>query len=94
MLKNWGDLNHRQIALLSHAMRHPGKIYTIEGHQTSHDTVYETARRDLLTLSRLELLEETKRGKLKTYRAPGDLHEKIQKSDSRKRAFDSSEKPI
>lgn len=29
-------LNHRQVALLTHALKHPGEAYKIEGHQRSH----------------------------------------------------------
>ncbi len=89
LLRNWAHFNHRQVALLSHAMRHPGRIYTIEGHQNSHGTVYETARRDLLGLAEAGLLEEKIRGRTKTYRTPKDLQERIQKHDSKRKLLDS-----
>jgi Fic family protein len=56
-------LNHRQCALISHALRHPNQLYTIESHQRSHDVVYQTARRDLLDLVSHKLLMKKKVGK-------------------------------
>ncbi len=50
-------LNHRQRALIRHAMRHPGTFYTVKGHQLSHNVSYESARSDLLNLAKRELLE-------------------------------------
>lgn len=63
MLRNWRHLNHRQQALIGHALRHPGSSYTVEGHQRSHNTSYNTARTDLLTLVEEGLLEQQKSGK-------------------------------
>lgn len=70
-------LNHRQIALLTHALKHPGYRYRIEGHQRSHAVVYETARSDLLTLTELGLLSQSKSGKAFVFTAPQDLRKRI-----------------
>ena len=35
-LKRSTDLNHRQLALLAHAIRHPNAEYTTRSHMTSH----------------------------------------------------------
>ncbi len=56
-LRQSAILNHRQRALIRHAMRHPGSFYTVKGHQLSHNVSYESARSDLLDLAKRELLE-------------------------------------
>ena len=38
LLRGWEHLNHRQVALLAHALRHPGTFYSVEGHMRSHGT--------------------------------------------------------
>lgn len=56
-------LNHRQTALLSHAVRHPLHRYTIASHQTRHAVAYQTARTDLFGLAERGLLNASKSGK-------------------------------
>ncbi|MBN8458852.1 MAG: Fic family protein [Verrucomicrobia bacterium] len=63
LLRDWRHLNHRQQALIGHALRHTGTSYTIEGHQRSHDSSYNTARTDLLDLVAQGLLDQSKSGK-------------------------------
>jgi Fic family protein len=66
------ELNHRQLALLRHALKHPAQEYTIQSHGSSHRVVYETARTDLLELERKSLLVKRKRGKAFVFMAvPG-----------------------
>ncbi|MBX3662834.1 MAG: Fic family protein [Burkholderiales bacterium] len=72
-------LNHRQIALLTHALKHPGFRYRIEGHQRTHVTAYQTARSDLLALTESGLLSQSKSGKAYVFTAPADLRKRIDK---------------
>jgi Fic family protein len=73
-----GDLNHRQLALLGHALRHPDARYTIEGHQTSHRVVYQTARTDLLGLVTAGFLDQSKTGKKLYFTPVRGLDRKLQ----------------
>ncbi len=57
------DVNPRQLALLSHAIRKPATEYTIAGHQQRHGIVYDTARVDLLDLAKRGYLVKRKRGR-------------------------------
>lgn len=61
-LKEMGVFNHRQLALLSHALRHHDAEYTVRSHQNSHQVVYATARSDLLDLVERGLLTQRKLG--------------------------------
>ncbi len=78
-LRGIAILNHRQRDLISHALRHPGQVYTVKSHQTSHNVVYETARRDLNDLVGRGLLEPKKIGKVWKYRPVNDLNRKLSK---------------
>ncbi len=73
LLRSQPNLNYRQVALLSHAMRHPGKLYTVDSHRISHDTAYDTARKDLLALEKDGLLVKTKRGRAMVFSASPEL---------------------
>jgi len=65
--------NHRQVALIRHALRHPEQSYTFVSHQTSDNVVYQTARTDLLDLWERGILERIKRGRQIVFRVPVDL---------------------
>ena len=77
LLKNWRHLNHRQQALIGNALRHPGMIFTIEAHQTSHGTAYDTARKDLLGLVQEGLLEQRTSGRKMVFYPSHTLEESI-----------------
>jgi Fic family protein len=67
--------NHRQTALLTHALRNVGIEYRVDAHQRSHNVVYQTARNDLLGLHDLGLLIKTKQGNAYVFYAPENLRE-------------------
>lgn len=79
VLRGATELNHRQQALLAHALRHPGSRYTVEGHRRSHGIVYETARYDLRGLSKAGLLDPRKSGRAFTFIAPPDIAQRLQR---------------
>jgi len=74
-------LNHRQLSLLRHALQHPDFTYKIKGHQNSHGTVYETARRDLVRMSELGLLEMGKAGNSFVFSVPPELTEILESDE-------------
>ncbi len=59
ILKGISGINHRQLALLSHALRKPHADYTINSHKVSHRIAYGTARADLLKLAEMGLLSQS-----------------------------------
>ncbi len=71
------QLNHRQQALITHALRHPGQEYTIESHRGSHGVAYATARADLLELKQMELLKQGSRGKTMVFEPAVDLSKRL-----------------
>ena len=70
---NLPGLNHRQRALLGHALRNPGARYTYRSHATSHGVVRQTARTDLFALMNQGLLDRGQEGRQVTFIAPEDL---------------------
>ena len=72
-LKRLATLNHRQRALVIHALRHPQHRYTVTSHKTSHDVVYQTSRMDLLDLEQKGLLEKHKVGRTYYYHPVDNL---------------------
>ena len=73
--------NDRQRALLIHALNHPYQLYTIESHRKSHDTVYQTARTDLLGLRDAGVLRQKKAGRKMVFTVPPDLAERLRERD-------------
>ncbi len=70
-------MNHRQAALLKHALTHPGQRYTITGHRQSHNVAYQTARTDLLDLTKQHLLQQFKVGKAWVFYPETNLNERL-----------------
>lgn len=58
-----GEFNHRELAVLEHAVKNPGAVYTAQSHGSSHNTSLETARQDLTALEKRGLLVRAKVGK-------------------------------
>jgi Fic family protein len=78
-LRGIAILNHRQRALISHALRHPHYRYTIRSHQISHNVVYQTSRLDLFDLENRKLLNSRKIGKTWYFTPADNLEEKLAK---------------
>jgi Fic family protein len=72
-LEGMDGFNHRQLALLRHALRHAGFRYTVLSHQSSHGVSNQTARSDLQKLAGRSLLIPGKDGKREIFRVPADL---------------------
>lgn len=81
-LRGAENLNHRQLALLSDAVRRSGKAYTFRSHATTHNVTEETARTDLLHLWRRELLRRRKAGRRYIFEAPANLGELLTRAGS------------
>lgn len=74
LLDGEGDrLNDRQLALLSDALREPGRVYTFGGHAQTHAVTHETARADLSALADRGLLETRRNGRRYLFSTPPDL---------------------
>lgn len=63
LLRDVRRLNQRQRQLLHHAINHPDASYTIAQHMRIYGVVYQTARTDLLALSRRGFLTKVRQGK-------------------------------
>jgi Fic family protein len=69
--------NHRQLALLSDALRHPGRSYSFREHAEMHRVTHETARADLSRLAERGLLARRKIGREYAFEAVPDLAIKL-----------------
>jgi len=76
-LRGINSLNHRQRALVEHALSHSNAEYTIDEHQASHGVVYQTARADLLDLEKRGLVTSTKIGRTYHFRPVTDLEARL-----------------
>ena len=84
-LRQFPNLNHRQGALLNHALRHPAQRYTCVSHQNSHGITNATSRSDLIDLLEKGLLVESREGRQRAFLAAGDLTERLSPSGTPKK---------
>jgi Fic family protein len=80
MLQDADGLNHRQLALLTDAIRNPDGIYTFGSHATSHRVTHETARTDLSDLAGRGLLLRRSKGRGYTFEPVPDLVARLKES--------------
>jgi Fic family protein len=78
LLHGDGELNGRQLALLTDAVRDGDAAYTFQGHATSHRVSHETARADLRGLAARGWLTERAQGRRVLFSAPSDLSRRLQ----------------
>ena len=71
-------LNHRQVALLTHALRHSDAEYTIQSHARSHRVVRQSARNDLHDLEGRGFLRRRRVGRKDFYSPVPDLRERVE----------------
>ena len=90
-LRGLEGLNHRQQALLTHALREPVTRYLIVAHQHSHSVTHQTARDDLFDLVQRGLLTVRKEGRTYVFFAPTDLGDKLGKLAETPRADDGDQ---
>ena len=76
-IRNSDELNHRQLALLGNAVRHPLQRYSFASHARSHNVSAQTARNDLLDLEGRELLQRRRSGHRYVFSAVSDLADRL-----------------
>lgn len=82
LIEGSDGLNHRQLALLGNALRHPDSVYSYQSHAGDHRVTHETARNDLLDLERRSLLMRRKAGRRYVFSAVPDLIATLQAARS------------
>jgi Fic family protein len=71
------DLNYRQVALLTNALRHGHAVYTVRSHSQSHRVTRQSARTDLADLERRGLLERGVVGRRFDYYPASDIRARL-----------------
>jgi Fic family protein len=72
--------NHRQLGLLSDALRHPDRTYTMGSHAEIHRITHETARSDLSRLVSADLLTRRRIGREYIFEPAPDLPTRLKES--------------
>lgn len=78
------NFNHRQRALLAHAIHSPESVYTVATHQAAHRVTYPTALNDLKGLVGAKLLQKQRSGKADIYFPIGGLSQILSTKSSGK----------
>ncbi|MEJ7892684.1 MAG: Fic family protein [Solirubrobacteraceae bacterium] len=81
LLRGAPEFNHRQLALLSDAIRHPERSYTFGEHAGVHGVTHETARTDISALADRALFERRRVGRRLIFSPPADLAERLRAAD-------------
>lgn len=77
LIRGSTHFNHRQLALLSDAVRNPTNHYTFQSHAASHNVTHETARTDLIQLADRDLLKRQRLGRRHVFTAQDELPERL-----------------
>lgn len=77
LVRGSAHFNHRQLALLSNAIRNADQTYSFRSHSRSHNVTHETARHDLLHLAQRGLLERRKSGRQYVFYPSRDISGKL-----------------
>lgn len=80
LLHGDGDLNGRQLALLTDAVRHADGSYSFDSHARSHRVSHETARTDLRRLVERGLLVRRRQGHKYLFEPAPDLEARLKES--------------
>lgn len=72
------ELNHRQQAVLRHAITHPDARYTVKSHMAGHHIVYQTGRTDLFDLAAKGFLKKKKEGREFVFYPADDIGKKTE----------------
>jgi Fic family protein len=86
ILRQSHAFNHRQLALLGHAMQNPGMIYSATAHANSHEVTRMTARSDLNYLAKAGLLLPHRAGRGFVYSVPTDIEDRLERLGEGKKA--------
>jgi Fic family protein len=80
LLRGSAGFNHRQLAVLTDAVRHSDSSYSFASHATGHRVSHETARSDLMGLTERGLLRRRKRGRRYVFEPAQDLPDRLKES--------------
>lgn len=80
LLQDADGLNHRQLALLTDAVRNPDGVYSFGSHAASHRVTHETARTDLTGLTDRGLLIRRSKGRSYVFEPVPDLEARLKES--------------